>query len=85
MRRFEQLSPIQTALLASFAKELAEIISLLANVWLNPLVFSMSDEDIEKKCQVILEMMTILGVDVSDMYPMVYNMNKQINEMDNRK
>lgn len=67
-----------------FAKELAEIISLLANVWLNPLVFSMSDEDIEKKCQVILEMMTILGVDVSDMYPMVYNMNKQINEMDNR-
>lgn len=68
-----------------FAKELAEIISLLANVWLNPLVFSMSDEDIEKKCQVILEMMTILGVDVSDMYPMVYNMNKQINEMDNRK
>lgn len=45
----------------------------------------MSDEDIEKKCQVILEMMTILGVDVSDMYPMVYNMNKQINEMDNRK
>ena len=31
-----------------FAKELAEVISLLANVWLNPLVFSMSDEDIEK-------------------------------------
>ena len=68
-----------------FAKELAEIISLLANVWLNPLVFSMSDEDIEKKCQVILGMMAMLGVDVADMYPAVYNMNKQINEMDNRK
>ena len=61
------------------------IISLLANVWLNPLVFSMSDEDIEKKCQVILGMMAMLGVDVADMYPAVYNMNKQINEMDNRK
>ena len=68
-----------------FAKELAEVISLLANVWLNPLVFSMSDEDIEKKCQVILGMMSMLGVDVTDMYPAVYNMNKQINEMDNRK
>ena len=68
-----------------FAKELAEVISLLANVWLNPLVFSMSDEDIEKKCQVILGMMAMLGVDITDMYPAVYNMNKQINEMNNRK
>lgn len=45
----------------------------------------MSDEDIEKKCQVILGMMAMLGVDVTDMYPAIYNMNKQINEMDNRK
>lgn len=44
----------------------------------------MSDEDIEKKCQVILGMMAMLGVDVADMYQAVYNMNKQINEMDNR-
>lgn len=68
-----------------FAKELAEIISLLANVWFNPLVFPMNDEELEKKCQVILGMMAMLGIDVADMYTAVYNMNKQINELDNRK
>lgn len=68
-----------------FPKELAEIISLLANVWINPLIFPMTDKELESKCQVILGMMAMLGVDVTDMYPAVYNMNKQINEMNNRK
>lgn len=63
-----------------FAKELSEVVSLLANVWLNPLVFPMSDKDIENKWQVILELMALLGVDVSDMYPAVYSMNKKVNE-----
>ena len=63
-----------------FAKELSEVVSLLANVWLNPLVFPMSDKDIENKWQVILELMALLGVDVSDMYSAVYSMNKQVNE-----
>lgn len=63
-----------------FAKELSEVVSLLANVWLNPLVFPMSDKDIENKWQVILGLMALLGVDVSDMYPAVYSMNKQVNE-----
>ena len=67
-----------------YAKELAEIISLLANVWLNPLVFSMNDADIENKCRVILGMMAMLGIDVTDIYPAIYNMNKKINEMENR-
>lgn len=65
---------------ASFAKELSEVVALLANVWLNPLVFPMSDKDIENKWQVILGLMALLGVDVSDMYPAVYSMNKQVNE-----
>lgn len=65
---------------ASFAKELSEVVSLLANVWLNPLVFPMSDKDIENKWQVILGLMALLGVDVSDIYPAVYSMNKQVNE-----
>lgn len=63
-----------------FAKELAEVVSLLANVWLNPLVFPMSDEDVERKCQVILGLMSLLGVDVSDMSAAIYDMNKQVNE-----
>lgn len=67
-----------------FAKELAEIISLLANIWLNPLVFPMNDEELEKKYQVVLEMMEMLGVDVSDIYPAIDNMNKQFNALENR-
>ncbi len=63
-----------------FAKELSEVVALLANVWLNPLVFPMSDKDIENKWQVILELMALLGVEVSDMYPAVYDMNRQVNE-----
>ncbi len=70
---------------APYAKELAEVISLLANVWFNPLVFPMSDDDLEKKCQIMLGVMQMLGVDVTDIYPAIYNMNKQINEMENRK
>lgn len=70
---------------APCAKELAEVISLLANVWFNPLVFPMSDDDLEKKCQIMLGIMQMLGVDVTDIYPAIYNMNKQINEMENRK
>lgn len=66
-----------------FAKELSEVISLLANVWLNPLVFPMNDKDVENKCQVILGMMAMLGVDVTDLYPAVCDMNRQVNE--NRK
>lgn len=65
---------------APFAKESAEVISLLANVWLNPLVFPMSDKDVENKCQVILGMMALLGVDVTDIYPAIYDMNRQINK-----
>ena len=65
---------------APSAKELSEVVSLFANVWLNPLVFPMSDKDIENKWQVILGLMALLGVDVSDMYPAVYSMNKQVNE-----
>ncbi len=70
---------------APFAKELSEVISLLANVWFNPLVFPMTDDDLNKKCQLILGMMSMLGVDVTDIYPAVYNMNRQINERENRK
>lgn len=68
-----------------FPKEIAEIISLLANIWINPLIFPMSDKELENKCQVILGMMSMLGIDVTDMYPAIYNMNKQVNELDNRK
>ncbi len=65
---------------ASQPKELAEIISLLANVWLNPLVFSIRESDLERKCQLITQVLSPFDIDVSDIYPAFLNMNKQISE-----
>ncbi len=63
-----------------YPAEFAEIISLLTNVWFNPLVFSMTDESIERKSKVLLEILSLLGIDISDLYPAVCEMNREINE-----
>lgn len=63
-----------------YPKELSEIISLLANVWLNPLVFPVTDEEIQRKFEVICGMTQMFGVDVSEMYEALDNMNKEINK-----
>lgn len=63
-----------------YPKELAEIISLLANLWLNPLVFPMTDEELQRKCEVILGMMAMLGINVFDLYFDFDKMNRMINE-----
>lgn len=63
-----------------YPKELSEIISLLANVWLNPLVFPASDEEIQRKFEVICGMTKMFGVDVSEMYEALDTMNKEINK-----
>lgn len=63
-----------------YPNELSEIISLLANVWLNPLVFPATDEEIRRKFEVICGMTQMFGVDVSEMYEALDNMNKEINK-----
>lgn len=63
-----------------YPKELSEIISLLANVWLNPIVFPATDEEMQRKFEVICGMTQIFGVDVSEMYDALDNMNKEINK-----
>lgn len=63
-----------------YPKELSEIISLLANVWLNPIVFPATDEEMQRKFEVICGMTQMFGVDVSEMYDAVDNMNKEINK-----
>lgn len=63
-----------------YPKELSEIISLLANVWLNPIVFPATDEEMHRKFEVICGMTQMFGVDVSEMYDAVDNMNKEINK-----
>lgn len=63
-----------------YPKELSEIISLLANVWLNPIVFPATDEEMQRKFEVICGMTQMFGVDVSEMYDALDNMNKEINK-----
>ncbi len=48
--------------------ELAEVISLIANVWFNPLVFSMNETALERKLQVTTTLLSPFGIDVSDIY-----------------
>ncbi len=59
--------------------ELAEVISLIANVWFNPLVFSMDEAALERKLQVTTKLLSPFGIDVSDIYPDILKMNKQVN------
>lgn len=63
-----------------YPKELAEIISLLANIWINPLVFKMSDVEIKRKFEVLCAITKVIGVDVSDLYTVLDTMNKEINQ-----
>lgn len=57
-----------------YAKELAEITAFLANIWFNPLVFSMSKEDMRRKFEVVCMLMQTLGLDISDIYPALEEM-----------
>lgn len=61
-------------------KEFAQIIALLANIWINPLVFPMSDEEIKRKFEVLCIMCTSIGVDISELYNAVNSMNQEANK-----
>lgn len=49
-----------------YPKELAEVVSLLANIWLNPMLFQCTKEEIYNKCMFLKTMMKSLGVDAFD-------------------
>ncbi len=49
-------------------KELAEVIALLANVWLNPLVFAVTASDLQRKCIFFKQITDSLGVSIFDDY-----------------
>lgn len=61
-------------------KELAEVISILANIWINPLVFPMTNDEIKRKFEVLCGMAKSFGVDISEMYGVLDTMNREINE-----
>ncbi|MEG2512748.1 MAG: TetR/AcrR family transcriptional regulator [Acetivibrio sp.] len=49
-----------------YPKELAEVVSLLANIWLNPMLFHCTKEEIYNKCMFLKTLMKSLGVDAFD-------------------
>ncbi len=59
-------------------KELAEVLALVANVWLNPIVFTSSEAVLMRKLQTVTAMLAPFGIDVSDIYPEVIEMNNKI-------
>lgn len=49
-----------------YPKELAELIILIANVWLNPMIFDSTPEETYRKIMVFRQMMQGLGLDIVD-------------------
>ncbi|MEG2380792.1 MAG: TetR/AcrR family transcriptional regulator [Oscillospiraceae bacterium] len=49
-----------------YPKELAEVVSLLSNIWLNPMLFHCTKQEIYNKCMFLKTLMKSLGVDAFD-------------------
>lgn len=49
-----------------YPAELAEMVILVANVWMNPMVFRSSEEDSYRKYMVFSQMMKGMGMDIMD-------------------
>lgn len=63
-----------------FPKQAAEIVSLIANIWINPLVFPVSDEEMKTKFEFGCAMLNMFGVDISELYPLLDTVNKEVNQ-----
>lgn len=57
-----------------YAAEFAQLVSIFANIWINPLVFPASDEDLKRKFMTISSIMERCRIDISDLYPALENM-----------
>lgn len=61
-------------------EELGEIIVLLANTWLNPAVFLTSEEKLLRKFNTAKEILINYGIDISEVYEPLLNMQRVISE-----
>lgn len=59
-------------------KELSEMISLISNIWINPLVFPVNDNELKKKFEFTCSIIKPFGIDLSEIFPVLENMNKTI-------
>lgn len=62
----------------SYAPEFSQLISIVANVWINPLVFPVSDEEIKRKFMLVCEIMKMCKIDISDILPALEKLNGQV-------
>lgn len=49
-----------------YPKELAEVIALLINIWLNPFVFKLTLEEAYRKCMFLKQMTEAMGLNIFD-------------------
>lgn len=72
------------SIVTDFPKELAEVMALLADIWINPLVFKRSPEEIYKKCLFFKYMMSSLGMDLLDdeIIHLIVRLGKFVNNAD---
>lgn len=54
------------SIVTDYPEELAEVLSLLANVWLNPLIFDVPLEKIRRKCLFFRQILVEMGIDIID-------------------
>lgn len=52
---------------------------LIANIWINPLVFPVDNEELKAKFEFICGITKSIGLDISDIYPLLDKMNSDIN------
>ena len=49
-----------------YPKELAELVLLVANIWMNPMIFHNTEEEVCRKFMVFRQMMQGFGLDIVD-------------------
>ena len=49
---------------AKYPRESADIIMLLSNIWLNPLIYPMDEESIKNKFEIFTDILSVLGIEL---------------------
>lgn len=68
------------SIITDYPRQMAEIIALMANIWINPLVFPVSEKELSMKFDAACCMTKTMGIDISDIYPALDSMRKEISD-----
>ncbi|MCH5294773.1 MAG: TetR/AcrR family transcriptional regulator [Treponema sp.] len=68
------------SIITDYPRQMAEIIALMANIWINPLVFPVSEKELRMKFDAACCMTKTMGIDISDIYPALDSMRKEISD-----